>query len=707
MLEFGLLIKLQDFFSGPMRKIEGAMATFQKSVKAAKGLSEIGSSMIGAGAPILGMGLAIGYGLKKALDSAAEVNEAMTHLSTTLDSGTAGVREYAQSQADAEAMSVKFNYAQKDIIDNLYRSVSFLGNYDTALAVTNASLAVARGNMGDAAMTGQTLATVYNDFGDKTKNAVAQVGHFADLTAYISRHGAFHSVDELNSALGESIGAAKAAGMSYEDTIATLNAFKAVGVQPGTALAESLAAFARHKLDVGNALVTFKNGALDVIGTFVKLRQEVGSGAITLQQFERYSKALGIRGERALTVNTDDLLAMQKALHDPTLINGAALQGATTMMSAFNNQIGALGKRFEVLGDLIGGPLMAPLTKLASMFGKILDYVTDFAKHHATFTKWAVAFTSVAAISAILVGGLLVLGGGLLMVSASFGIATASAALFWSAALIGIPVLIAGIAAGAYEIYKHWGPIKAWFAEQWGEITTTATHAWATITSVWGSIGAWFTGQWGQITTAASTAWALIAGLPGKIFGKWMPEFFDWGAKLLKTFAEGIWSAFNWPLDAMKSLVGRIAKYLPHLSPAEIGPLSTLDRLPFSETFALSMKPAPVIDAMRRLAAAAVFEPMHVVHSLPTMSAALGMPTMGISSPAMVSPVRPEMLPAPRSGGRTEAGGSIVIHYSPNITVNGASGSPEDWVKAMRQHGDDVVRLVEDKLSRRDRLRYD
>ena len=49
---------------------------------------------------------------------------------------------------------------------------------------------------------------------------------------------------------------------------------------------------------------------------------------------------------------------------------------------------------------------------------------------------------------------------------------------------------------------------------------------------------------------------------------------------------------------------------------------------------------------------------------------------------------------------QTAASGSIVIHYSPNITVNGASGSPEDWVKAMRRHGDDVVRIVKDKLGR-------
>jgi hypothetical protein len=198
-------------------------------------------------------------------------------------------------------MSVKFNYAQTDIIDNLYRAKSFLGDWNTALAVRQASLAVAKGNMGDAATVGQQLATVFNDFGDKTKAANPQINHFADLMVYISRNGAFHNVNELNEALSMSIGAAKAAGMSYEDTLATLNAFRAVGVDAVTALEESLQAFARGKLqkNLGVALATFKNGSLDVIGTFVNLRHELGAGVITVQKFQAAAAVLGDGGDQA------------------------------------------------------------------------------------------------------------------------------------------------------------------------------------------------------------------------------------------------------------------------------------------------------------------------------------------------------------------------------------------------------------------------
>jgi TP901 family phage tail tape measure protein len=226
-----------------------------------------------------------------------------------------------QSMEFARSASIKFNYAQADIIDNLYRSVSFVGDFNTALAVTNASLAVAKGGLGDARTVGEQLAIVWNDFGDKTKAAGPQIQHFADVTAYAVRHGAYHDIGQLNSALTMSIGAAKAAGLSYEDLIASISAFCAVGMQgteAGTAMEESLQAFARGKLDkIGVPLATFNNGALDVIGTFANLRQAFGTGAISLTKFQEAAKALGIRGERALAINVPDLLKFQKSLNGP------------------------------------------------------------------------------------------------------------------------------------------------------------------------------------------------------------------------------------------------------------------------------------------------------------------------------------------------------------------------------------------------------
>ena len=55
------------------------------------------------------------------------------------------------------------------------------------------------------------------------------------MLAYATRHFAFANVGQLTAGISESIGAAKAAGLSFEDLVATLSAFNKVGLQGGEA----------------------------------------------------------------------------------------------------------------------------------------------------------------------------------------------------------------------------------------------------------------------------------------------------------------------------------------------------------------------------------------------------------------------------------------------------------------------------------------
>ncbi len=159
----------------PIQELQAKVEGFQKTLKQTAPLREFGQNAAIMGGAVAGAGLLVGYGLKRAVDAAAVVNAAMTHLDTNLDSGTAGLREHAQALDLARKASVQFNYAQKDIIDNLYRSISFTGDFNEALAVTKASLALAKGNRGDAAAVGEQFAIIANDFVDKTKPVAAQI----------------------------------------------------------------------------------------------------------------------------------------------------------------------------------------------------------------------------------------------------------------------------------------------------------------------------------------------------------------------------------------------------------------------------------------------------------------------------------------------------------------------------------------------------
>jgi hypothetical protein len=146
----------------------------------------------------------------------------------------------------------------------------------------------------------------------------------------------------------------------------------------------------------------------------VNLRKEVGTGAITLQKFQEASSALGIRGERALTINVDDLVRNQKALYDPSLVNGAAMQGALTMLDSFNEKMGILGKKWEAFKEAGGKQLLGPLMAVAHGFRTVLSAVAGFAKAHPMLTKFVVTFAAIGAALLIVVGGAIALVGGLM-----------------------------------------------------------------------------------------------------------------------------------------------------------------------------------------------------------------------------------------------------------------------------------------------------
>ena len=427
---------------GELRRLEAAVNRVAKSTASTR---EAGAHLMALGGIIAGAGGVVAYGLKRAVDAAAEINAAMTHLDTNLDSGTAGLREHAQALELARIASVQFNYAQKDIIDNLYRSISFTGDFNEALEVTRASLALAKGNRGDPAAVGEQFAIVANDFVDKSKPLAAQIQHLANLTSYTVRHGAFDDINQLSESLKISIGSAKAAGLSYEDLLATVQGFSKVGLvgsEAGSAIEESLQAFSKGKLqkELGASLATTKAGGLDIIGTFVNLRKAVGDGTISVEMFKRSSAALGIRGERALGINVNDLVAFRKQLGDPNLINGDAMRGAMTMMSAFNEQVGALGKRFDILLEHIGTPLIGPIQKFGAYLGAALDRVNAFADAHPQIVKFAVTFAAISAAIAIATGAAIALVGGFLLIAGTVGPLAGTIAVIGS-----IGVAIAGV----------------------------------------------------------------------------------------------------------------------------------------------------------------------------------------------------------------------------------------------------------------------
>ncbi len=116
------------------------------------------------------------------------------------------------------------------------------------------------------------------------------------------------------------------------------------------------------------------------------------------------------------------------------------------------------------------------------------------------------------------------------------------------------------------------------------------------------------------------------------------------GANIVESLFKGMMGKIEKPINAMKGLAQRLRNFLP-FSPAKEGPLRDINRVRIVETIAESMKPQPLVTAMKGVTAAAMIA---------------ATPVSSLARPA-----------APMAGGS-----GMVVHFSPQITIQGG-GSAE------------------------------
>jgi TP901 family phage tail tape measure protein len=187
-------------------------------------------------------------------------------------------------------------------------------------------------------------------------------------------------------------------------------------------------------------------------------------------------------------------------------------------------------------------------------------------------------------------------------------------------------------------------------------------------------------------TQASNGATATLAALDGTTHG----------VRFMETFAKGILSAVGSVTGAVNSVVGAARAYLPH-SPAKVGPLSDLDKVKFSETLAMNIKPAPAVNAVKAVAAG-------MLAAIPTSmpAPAFAMPAYSIAQPPQAA------LQGQASGDKGQNGGAS---GSSNVTVNftvNVTGSKDgaDLASQLKGMSYEIAQIVQRELAKQGRLAH-
>ena len=150
---------------------------------------------------------------------------------------------------------------------------------------------------------------------------------------------------------------------------------------------------------------------------------------------------------------------------------------------------------------------------------------------------------------------------------------------------------------------------------------------------------------------------------------------------------------------AIENVVTRMRSYLP-FSPARLGPLREFQNLRIVETIAESFQPAPMLAAIRRVAAAAAV-------TMPMMIGGAAMPAAG----ALSSPSLPHVADSFARLAGSLGPGAVVLNYAPHVEVHTPGGPAATLEKAvmeaLEKNRREVYRMLEQVAGRRERTRYE
>ncbi len=639
--ELAFVLKAHDYLSGVLKNVDQRIEHLNETVKGTARMREAAGHLAMMGAGFIAAGAAIAVPLRNAVERAAEMQDALARVqSTTGLAGTAlrQLGEAGESFADRSPVATAEQYVAVagQLYANLHNVAAAQRAANAVFAITEATGADVTASTGLVNMAQQalgitaghaarTVAAVQREFRLKPENMTAYTQALARMGGAIAAtHTQFSEASALAAEASQLMPGGRGA-MIFASLINTL---------PGLAARGKLPADFSHGMLAGLDQLRARLAGLSSSGQLEALRNMGISGSQGTMLLELVGKLDRVGGA---------LANIRK--NEPTAL-AASMAAQQAKLTAQEAEVGHLWAHLETL---VGNALLPTIISLTQHFASLMSHVLAFASAHPMIVKYVAIFAAISAAVLAVLGSVAMFTAGILFmgsnlpaagtflaavgtalygVAAGFASAAASTLVFLATNPIGWAILaVAGLALVSREVYEHWAAIKAF-------------------------IGGW-------------SSWLYSAG-----------------ANLMHSLASGIASAAMAPIHAVARIAEHIKGYVVGHSPPPLGPLHDLNRVHLVETIAATMKPAPMLAAIRRVAqVTAVAMPMMI-----------GAPAIPFAAPG-----------AP--GGSASAVSPVIIHYTVNIQGSSIANG-DDLKRALDAHAHDLVRTINREREKRDRTKF-
>ena len=354
----------------------------------------------------------------------------------SLETLKAAALNNAAGMAEAGRLS---SMSATEYLNSSFTMLSSGLNAKQAMAATEQSSLLAKATGDNTAVASSALVGVFNNFGNKTANARAEMGRLSDMMATTQAFYAFEDLQGYADGLKNVAGAAIAMGAPVDQIspmIGQLNTNMIKGPEAGTALKTIMAQLGNASGKLGFEIARAADGGLDMIATLENIQATGAGGA-------RLIKAFGTEAGPAVSILTENLKGVKAGFEAIQSGAGATLQGAENAANSLQAKIEALGYAKEAL---------------AQKFGVGAN----------TVRGWGVSVQGAGVYLGNLVGKIPGVGGGLLAVAGGFGQVASTAV----GAAAGFFQFSSGIAS-TMVMAQQLGGVKSLIANSLGAVRTT------------------------------------------------------------------------------------------------------------------------------------------------------------------------------------------------------------------------------------------
>lgn len=342
-----------------------------------------------------------GYAFARQSQGAQTQDRALTRLSTVLG-GDNRAEALDASRASALSFSRRTGVGANDLLGIEYALNSAGLGSDTSRSGSKVVAKVATVTDGVAEQVGETIATVFNNFGDRFEGTEGQkLSRIGDLLTQTQLQFQLRNFGQLGEGMKYATSTLQRNNIGLEQGLTLLGMLNTAGLQggqAGTSLDASLRNMTKASDQFGFDVVQDKSGGLDVVATLAELGESIGGfedmTRETSDELQQVFGDEGVRGITALGKFLERLPREQRKLVASS--RGVSDREFSKFVDDGQGQWQRLTGNFSALADSIGVSML-PVTNMlyggmADLLGGVGDLVDEWPNITASIGTTVAAF---------------------------------------------------------------------------------------------------------------------------------------------------------------------------------------------------------------------------------------------------------------------------------------------------------------------------